>query len=145
MDTIRTTIFGIADDIYTAFQNAGKIFGYLSDGRDLVIISDGPDGPVVILPDHGDEGWPEVRAALPKDVAFLYAANGPLTRVACWSIQRPALDVRTESSLAEKTDLGPRATMVVRGKGERTMVMIRQTREADAMRPSWYAREHGRG
>ncbi len=44
MDAFRSSLLRTADDISLAIQNAGKIFGFLADGRDLVIISDHEGG-----------------------------------------------------------------------------------------------------
>ncbi|MFT5142455.1 MAG: hypothetical protein ACI80V_001351 [Rhodothermales bacterium] len=67
----------------------------------------------------------------------IYAANGPITRVACWIISRAVGNVLRDSSADELTELGPGATLVVRGKGEKTIVVIRQTRKVAAIWPSW--------
>ena len=83
----------VADDISFIIQNAGKTFGFLDDGRDLVAVTGDEDGPVATFPDHSDEGWPEVRVGLPAGAEFVYAANGPLSRVAIWSVGRVESEV----------------------------------------------------
>ncbi len=105
MDAFRRGLLRTADDISLAFQNAGKTFGFLADGRDLVMISDGEGGRVATFPDHSDEGWPEVRVGLPVDAKFVYAASGPLTRVARWKVG--GLESEVLEELSSNTDVPP--------------------------------------
>lgn len=98
MDAIRRGLLRVADDVSLAFQNAGKSFGYLDDGRDLVAMSGDDASPVVTFPDHSDEGWPEVRVGLPVGSVFRSAMNGPLSRVATWRVARTESEVLKELS-----------------------------------------------
>jgi len=77
---------GAADDLSFIVQNAGKSFGFLPDGREHVEVEEGPSGPVVTFVDHADEGWPTLRVGLPGSATFNYAAAGPITRVATWTV-----------------------------------------------------------
>ncbi len=51
VDALRKGLMEMADVASLAFQNAGKSFGFLDDGRDLVRVAGGEDAPVVPLPD----------------------------------------------------------------------------------------------
>jgi len=148
MDAFRRGLLRTADDISLAFQNAGKTFGFLADGRDLVAISDGDGGPVATFPDHSDEGWPEVRVGLPVDAKFAYAASGPLTRLARWKVGGTESQVLEE--LSSNTDvppfesranggfvaaLGLNATLTVKGAtAELILLSFEQVREPEAIR-----------
>lgn len=77
---------GVADDLSFIVQNAGKSFGFLPDGREHVEVEEGPSGPVVTFANHADEGWPELRVGLPESTTFNYAAAGPVTRIATWTV-----------------------------------------------------------
>ncbi len=148
MDAFRSGLLRTADDISLAFQNAGKTFGFLADGRDLVVISDGEGGRVATFPDHSDEGWPEVRVGLPVDAEFVYAASGWLTRVARWKVGRAASEVLEE--LSSNTDVPPfesraggvfvatlgfNATLKVKvATAELTLLSFAQVREPEAIR-----------
>ena len=57
------------------------------------------------FPDHSDEGWPAVRVRLPLDANFVYAASGPLTRVARWKVGRAESEVLDE--LSSNTNFTP--------------------------------------
>ncbi len=46
MDAIRRGLLEAADKVSLAFQNAGKAFGFLEDGRDLIEVSEGLEGLV---------------------------------------------------------------------------------------------------
>ncbi len=148
MDTFRTGLIRIADDISLAFQHAGQTFAFLEDGRDRVAISDGEGGPVATFRDHSDEGWPEVRVGLPVDARFVYAASGMLTRVAGWTVKGaesevleelssspnvPAFESRAGGGLVAK--LGCDATLAVKGiTAELTGLRFKQVREPEAIR-----------
>ncbi len=147
MDAVRSGLLRAADDISLALQNGGKTFGFLSDGRDLITISDGDGGRVATFPDHGDEGWPEVHVGLPADAEFVYAASGWLSRVAKWKVQLPESQVLEE--LSEHSDvpsfrsraggivvvtLGSNATLKVKGAApELTLLSFEQVREPEAI------------
>ena len=155
MDTFRTGLIRIADDISLAFQHAGQTFAFFEDGRDLVAISDGEGGRVATFRDHSDEGWPEVRVGLPVDATFMFAASGTLTREAAWKVRRtesevveelsshpdvPAFESRAGGGVVAK--LGFNATFVVRDfprgmtgvMGDLTGVKFKQVREPEAIR-----------
>jgi hypothetical protein len=148
MDAFRTGLFRTADDISLAYQNAAKTFGFLTDGRDLVVISGGEGGRVATFSDHSDEGWPEVSVGLPRGARFAYAANGPLTRVARWKVGRPESEVLEELSLrtgaprfesrsggGAVAPLGFNANLKVRGAtAEFTLLSFSQVREPEAIR-----------
>ena len=148
MDALRTSLIRTADDIALAFQNAGKTFGFLADGRDLVVISGSDGSRIASFPDHSDEGWPEVSAPIPADAEFAYAAMGPLTRVARWKVGHPELEVleglaaRTPAQPFEPragggavAKLGSNATLKVRGVTTGfTLLSFTQTREPDTIR-----------
>lgn len=147
MDAFRRGLWRLADDVSFAFQNAGKTFGFLDDGRDLVAISGADDGLVVTFPDHSDEGWPEVRVGLPDGARFIYAANGPLRRVAMWSVGRAESEVLEELSSnpdvpplepraagGRVATLGANATLSVRGvTADSTALSVKQVREPEAI------------
>ena len=148
MDAIRTSLVRTADDIALAFQNAGRTFGFLSDGRDMVVIS-GSDGTrIASFPDHSDEGWPEVSVPIPADAEFAYAAMGPLTRVARWKVGHPesevleglaaephALPFESRAGGGVVAKLGSKATLKVRGVTTGlTLLSFTQTREPDTIR-----------
>ncbi len=148
MDAFRRGLLRTADDISLAFQNAGKTFGFLADGRDLVMISDSEGGRVATFPDHSDEGWPEVRVGLPIDARFAYAASGWLTRVARWKVGSaesevleelssnpdvPAFESRAKGGVVAK--LGFNATFAVKGlTAEWSGLRLKQVREPEAIR-----------
>jgi hypothetical protein len=148
MDALRTGLLHAADDISLAFQNAGKTFGFLSDGRDLIVISDDGDGRVATLPDHSDEGWPEVQAGLPANAEFVYAAGGWLTRVAKWKVSGPESAVIAELSARTGApsfksraggggvaSIGSNATLRVRSAtSELTILSFEQVRDPEAIR-----------
>ncbi len=147
MDALRKGLMEMADVASLAFQNAGKSFGFLDDGRDLVRVAGGEDAPVVTLPDHSDEGWPEVSVHLPRGARFRYAANSPLSRVAIWVVDRAESDVLAELSSQPQSpqfsprkiggvaaSLGVNATLKVRGVNPAsTLLSIRQLRDPDAI------------
>jgi len=103
---------------------------------------------VATFPDHSDEGWPEVRVGLPVDANFVYAASGPLTRVARWKVGRAESEVLDE--LSSNTNfppfelqagggvvapLGFNATLRVKGAtAELTLLSFEQVREPEAIR-----------
>ena len=148
MDAFRTGLIRIVDNISVNFQNAGKIFGFLEDGRDLVAISDGKRGRVATFRDHSDEGWPEVRVGLPADARFVSASSGWLTRVAMWEVEGAESEVLEELSSNPDVPvfesragggvvatLGLDATLEVKGvKPELTMLRFKQVREPEAIR-----------
>lgn len=137
----------MADDVWFAFQNAGKTFRYLDDGRDLVAISGDDGGHVITFPDHSDEGWPEVRVGLPVGAELVYAANGPLSRVAILRVGRAESEVLEElSSNPDVPPLKPRArgglvatlganvTLMVKSRSaESTWLKVKQVREPEAI------------
>ena len=146
MNAFGRGLFRTADDISLALQNAGKTFGFLDDGRDLIAISDGDGGLVATFPDHSDEGWPEIRVGLPAGARFVYAAIGPLTRVARWKVGGTESEVLEE--LRSNTDvpsfrsragggvvatLGFNAALKVKGAGELTLLSFEQIREPEAI------------
>lgn len=147
MNAVGKSLLRLADDISLAMHNAGISFGFLGDGRDLIEISEGVDGRIARFPDHSDEGWPEVHTALPGDARFQYAASGPLSRVALWTVARaesevvkrlssrtdgPAFKPRVQGGAIAK--LGPGATVQVKGaSGAVTVVRIKQTRAPEAI------------
>jgi hypothetical protein len=147
MNRLGSSLFRLADDVAFSVQNAGKTFGFLSDGRDLVEIVAGSVGSVAILPDHEDEGWPELRIVIPEGAQFQYAASGPLTRVAIWTVDRPLADVVREltsrpdgppepSSVAARVvfDLGGSGELRLKAaESERTLIVLRQRRDPDAV------------
>jgi hypothetical protein len=96
MDMFREGILRTADELSLAVQNAGKTFGLLADGRELVVVTDRSDSTVATFPDHSDEGWPAATVPLPSGSKFAYAASGFLTRVARWKVQRSASQVCDE-------------------------------------------------
>ena len=147
MDAFRRGSMRVADDISLIIQNAGKTFGFLDDGRDLVAVTGDKDGRVATFPDHSDEGWPEVRVVLPAGAEFIYAANGPLSRVAIWSVGRVESEVLEElSSNPDAPRFEPRArggvtatlggnvTIKIRGvKAKSTVLSMRQVREPESI------------
>lgn len=100
------------------------------------------------FPDHSDEGWPEVRVGLPLDAKFVYAAIGPLTRLAMWKVTGaesgvleelsshpdvPAFESRVGSGVV--ATLGFNATLTVKGlTAESTGLRFKQVREPEAIR-----------
>jgi len=148
MDAFCRSLLRTADKWSLAFQNAGKLFGLLEDGRDLVAISDGERGRVATFRDHSDEGWPEVRVGLPVDARFVSAASGTLTRVAKWKLRGPeseileelsshpdvpAFESRAKGGVVAK--LGFNATFAVKGlTAEWSGLMLKQVREPEAIR-----------
>ena len=147
MDAFRRGLVRAADDFSLAFQNAGKSFGFLDDGRDLIAMSGDDAAPVVTLPDHSDEGWPEVRVGLPVGSVFRSAINGPLSRVATWSVARTASEVLRELSsnpdvprLERRAGGGVVATLEANAilkvksvNAESTWLLVKQLREPEAI------------
>lgn len=148
MDAFRTSLIRTADDIALALQNAGRTFGFLADGRDLVVISGDGGSRIASFPDHSDEGWPEVSVPLPPDANFAYAGMGPLTRVARWKVAHPESEVLEGLSAVSQAlrfeqrvgggavaTLGSNATLKLRGvTGGLTLLSFEQAREPDAIR-----------
>lgn len=93
MDAIRRGLLRAADQVTMAGLHAGKFFGFLGSGRDLIQIDQGASGPVVCFHDHTDEGWPGFSVPIPPDAEFRYAASGPLSRVALWQSVQPEQQV----------------------------------------------------
>lgn len=148
MDAFRTSLIQTADDIALALQNAGRTFGFLADGRDLVVTSGDGESRIASFPDHSDEGWPEVSVPLPPDAEFAYAAMGPLTRVARWKIAHSeagvleglsamsqALRFQRRSGGGAVATLESNATLKVRGvTSGMTLLSFEQTRQPDTIR-----------
>ena len=149
MDALREGLLRAADDISLAFQNAGQSFGFLADGRSLIETSrDDAGDSVATLPSLSDEGWPEVRVPLPTNANFHSAATGPLSRVARWTVERPARDVLEELSARADSapfesradgravaSLGSRARLSVKAASPgMTLLSVKQVREPDAIR-----------
>lgn len=98
---------GVADDFSFIVQNAAKSVGFLPDGREHVEVEEGPEGRVVTLADHADEGWPELRVGLPASATFNYALAGPVTRVATWTVDaEPDAVLRELAEHPEVPDFG---------------------------------------
>ena len=148
MDAIRTGLLEAADKVSLAFQNAGKAFGFLEDGRDLIEVSEGLEGLVARLRDHADEGWPEVQVNLPAGAEFLYALTAPLSRAVLWTTEATEtevlkeLETRSDGLRSESrtrggavATLGPNVRLTVAAaRAGKTMIAVKQVRDPDAIR-----------
>ena len=147
MDAIRKGLLEAADKVSFVFQNAGKSFGFLEDGRDLVELSEGSEGWVARLRDHADEGWPEVEVAIPAGAEFQYALSGPLSRVVLWRVA--AIESEVLKELETRIDgvrfeprarggavatIGNNARLTVAAQSSgKTMLSLKQARDPDAI------------
>ena len=147
MDAIRSALLEVADSASVAVLNAGKAFGFLEDGRDLIEEVNVEGGLVARLRDHADEGWPEVEIPLPAGSMFRYALAAPLSRAAMWSVSgtetgvRQEIEARARNARFEpgsrggfKALLGTGIRLaVMSGREGEVLLTVKQVREPDAI------------
>lgn len=98
MDPVRTKLLEVVDSAGGAFRTAAQSFGFLSDERETVEVSNLEDCTEVRFADLSDEGWPGFTVRLPRSAAFSLANSSVLTRSALF--RSPASLGQLEAELA---------------------------------------------
>jgi hypothetical protein len=150
MNALRTSALRFVDELTLSVRSAGQAFAFLSDGRELVQLSETETGLEGRFPDHADEGWPALSFPLPRDATFHQATSSVLTRSAAFGLLAGLNEVEKIIDYAGlrgkrsgpdfRVELGPDASMRAvecRPNGQRirliTTIMVRQSREPDAI------------
>lgn len=161
MDSFRTGLLRIADELTLAARNAGQSFAFLSDGRELVETLETQAGVEGCFSDRADEGWPALSFPLPRDAKFHQATSSVLTRTAVYGLLGPLDQVEeavgnaglraTRRGRDLTVDLGLNSSMHAREHRPNdrkvrviTTIRINQTREPDAIGAALANRGKGR-
>lgn len=146
MDAVRRNVLRAVDRTVLAGLNAGKIFGFLGSGRDMVDIVEDPVGPSVGFRDLAGEGWPAFRVPLPPGAVFRWAGAGPLTRICLWQVPGTRAQIadelekrhaelrfdRTRAAWAAGLSDNVNVRIVDAGHGD-ALLMVRQEREPESI------------
>lgn len=143
MDFVRTKLFEVADSVDVAVRTAGQTFGFLSDERERVEISNLEECTEVRFADLPDEGWPGFVVRLPRSAAFSLANSGVLTRSALFRSWTPLDQLEAELAAAGlerptsesswKLHLDRGVTLKVAAATGKSLFAVSQRRDPDWM------------